>query len=217
MDVLYGRWHSRVRETRRHCPTIGSAEHQSGVALEAGPYLPGCGPDRSILHKFRSALDAILPAQRQGRFETPPDARPAPTTATTSEGGIDPTVKTRSISGGLSHRNVDDSSRCRANLQALGQRLSSGACLENFDRFGLELPEARTPGHPARRQKNPAVEAAPVAAYKKKPDDCAPIWFSSMRAGLCSFRRCNALGRRWDGRRCCGTVTAASGFRSLGA
>ena len=217
MDISSELWHSRVRETRRDCPTTGSATHQSGVALEKGPFLPGCGPNRSIVHKFPSTLDAILPAQRQGWLEAPPYARPTPTTATPPEAEIDRTAKTRSDSGGLSHRDVDDSSRCRANPQALGHRLSSGARLENSDSFGLELPEARAPGHPARPQKNPTVEAARVAAYKKKPGGCARIWFSSMRAGLCSFRQCCALGRRWDGRRCCGTVTAGSGFRSLEA
>src|SRR6266487_414120 len=215
MDISFDLWHSRVRETRRHCPTTTSAAHQSGVAFEAGPHLPGCGPDGSILHKFPRALDAILPAQRQGWLEAPPHARTAPTTASSPEAGIDRAAETRGLGGRLCHRDVDDPSRCRANPQALGHRLSSGTRLENSNRLGLELPEARTPGHSARPQKNPTMEAARVAAYKKKPGGCARIWFSSMRAALCLSRRCNARGRQWDGRRYCGTVTAASGFRSL--
>src|SRR5438034_684648 len=130
MDISFELWHSRVRETRRHCPTTASAAHQSGVALEAGPYLPGCGPDGSILNKFPRALDAILPAQRQGWLEGPPHARTAPTTARPPEAGIDRAAERRS-------------------------------------------------------------------------------------ADLCLFRRCNARGRQWDGHRYCGTVTGASGFRSL--
>src|SRR2546423_11217959 len=103
MDISSELWHSRVRETRRDCPTTGSATHQSGVALEKGPFLPGCGPNRSIVHKFPSTLDAILPAQRQGWLEAPPYARPTPTTATPPEAAIDRTAKTRSDSGGGFH------------------------------------------------------------------------------------------------------------------
>jgi transposase len=62
---------------------------------------------------------------------------------------------------------------------------------------------------------NPAVEAARVAAYKKKPGGCALIWFSSMKAASCSFRRGSALGRRGARRRCCGTAIAGGGSRSL--
>src|SRR2546423_7640956 len=126
MDISSELWHSRVRETRRDCPTTGSATHQSGVALEKGPFLPGCGPNRSIVHKFPSTLDAILPAQRQGWLEAPPYARPTPTTATPPEAEIDRTAKTRSDSGGVSHRDVGGSFRCRAKPPTIGQTPSFG-------------------------------------------------------------------------------------------
>src|SRR5208283_4664439 len=172
MDMFPELWHSGVRETRRHCPTITGAPQQSGGAVETGPLLPSRGPHGSIVHKLARALDAVLPAQRQGGLEAPAHPGPSAANETPSEARIDRPLETGGASGWLFHRDVDHPARGRANPPALGSRLSSGACVENTGRPGVELPEARTAGHSTQPQENPRVEAARVAAYKKKPGDC---------------------------------------------
>ena len=215
MDIFSELWHSGVRETRRHCPTVTGAAHQGGCALEAGSLVSGGGPHGSVLHKLFGALDAVLPAQRQGGLETPSHARPSAGNETSPEARVDRSAEGRSARRRLLHRNVDRPARGRANPPPLGYRLSSGACVESSGGFGLELPEARTAGHSARSPKNPAMEADPMAAYKKKPAHWALIWCSWMRAGFCSFRRCSAPGRRRAGLPCCGTATGGIASRSL--
>jgi len=196
MDIFPELWHSGVRETRRHCPTITGAAHQGGCAFKAGSLVSSCGPHGSVLHKLVGALDAILPAHRQGWLEAPPHARPPAGNETSPEARVDRSAEGRSARRRLLHRNVDRPARGRANPSPLGHRLSSGACVESAGGFGLELSKARTAGPSTRSPKNPAVEADPMAAYKKKPAPCARIWCSSMRAGFCLFRRSSALGRR---------------------
>jgi len=52
--------------------------------------------------------------------------------------------------------------------------------------IGVELPEAPEAGPGTGREGHRALEALPVAAYKKRPSDLEPIWSSSTRAGSCS-------------------------------
>jgi hypothetical protein len=215
MDILLETWYRCGHETRRLGPTTVGAAHQGGCAFEAGSLLSDCGPHGSVLHKFVGALDASRPAQGQTRFATPAHAGAAGEDESQGDATIDWPVKERRAGGGLSHRDVDAPTRGRTNPPTLEDRLSSGARVENSDRSGLELSEARTPGRSTQPQENSRVAAAPVAAYKKKPGDCAPIWFSLTRADFCSSRRYSALGRRWAKRRCCDTATADSGFRLL--
>src|SRR3974390_617778 len=169
MDIFFELWYGGVCETRRFRSAITGAAHQGGCAVEARPLLSGCGLHGPVLDKLAGALDAVFPAQRQGRLEAAPDAGPPATNGTPAEAGVDWAAKEGSPRGRLSHRPVDHPPGRRANPPALGHRLSSGTRVEDSDRPGLELPEARTAGHTARREKNPAMEAARVAAYKKKP------------------------------------------------
>jgi len=215
MDIFLELWYSWVCETRRLCPTTGSAPHQSGGAFKTRPFLPSCGAPRPILHKFLGPLDAVLPAPRQGRLEAAPHAGPTARNDLCPKAGVDRTAEERPGCGRLSHRYVDHPACRRTNPPALGHRLSSGTRMEDSDCPWLELPETRTAGHPTQTQRNSPVEAAPVAAYKKKPSGWGRIWSSSMRAAFCSFRRCSALGRRWATRRCCGTAIGGIGSRLL--
>jgi len=215
MDIFFETWYCWGHETRRLGPTTVGAAHPGGCAFEAGSLVSNCGPHGSVLHKFVGALDASRSAQGQARFAAPAHAGATAEAESPAKATIDCSVKERRTGGGLSHRNVDAPARGRTNPPALEDRLSSGARVENSDRSGVELSEARTPGHSTPPKENSRVEAAPVAAYKKKPGDCAPIWFSLTRAGFCSSRRCSAPGRRWAKRRCCGTAMPDNGCRLL--
>jgi len=214
MDIFPELWHSGVRETRRHCSAITGAAHQGGGAFEARPLLSSCGPYRSVLHKLLGALDAILPAPGPGWLEASPYARSSAGNETSPAERIDRSAKGWSARRRLLHRNVDRPARGRADPPTLGHRVSSGACVESAGRVGLELPEARTAGPSAQREKNPAVETDPMAAYKKKPARCGRIWSSWMRAGFCLFRRCSAPGRQGAGLPSCGTATGGIACRS---
>ena len=214
MDIFLQLWHSGVRETRRHCTTITGAAHQGGGAFKTRPLVSSCGPYGSVLFEFGGPLDAIFPAQGQGWLETSPHAWTSAGNETAPAERVDRSVKGRSAGRRLRHRNVDRPPRGRANPPALGHRVSSGACMESAGGVGLELPETRTAGPATQREKNPAVEADPMAAYKKKPARCGRIWSSWMRAGFCLFRRCSAPGRQGAGLPSCGTVTDGIACRS---
>jgi len=214
MDILSELWHSGVRETRRHCWTITGAAHQGGCAFKTRPLVSSCGPHGSVLRKFAGPVDAILPAQGQGWLEASPHARSSTGNETSPAARADRAAEGRSARGRLLHRNVDRPARGRANPPPLGHRLSSGARMEGVGGVGLELPEARTAGPAAQREKNPAVETDPMAAYKKKPAPCRRIWSSWMRAGFCLFRRCSAPGHPGAGLPSCGTATGGIACRS---
>jgi len=137
MDTFFEGWHSWACETQRHSPTTGAAPQQSGGAFERGLPISNRAPHGSVFHKLARALDAIVPAQRQGR---------------------------------LLDGDVDELARGRTDPLALGHRLSSRACVEDLDRLGLELPEARAPGHSARGEEpifffSFDVSALPTAGY----------------------------------------------------
>ena len=185
MDIFAELWQSGFCETRRFCPTITGAAHQGGGAFEAGPLVSNGGPPGSVLDKFTGPLDAILSARRQGGLEAPADAGASAANETATAASIGWAPKTRRPGGGLPHRAVDRAARGRANSTALGRGLSSRARLENSDRAGLELSEARAPGSATQPQEDSSMETVRLAAYKKKPGTCAPIWFSSMKAALC--------------------------------
>src|SRR5208283_2841823 len=214
MDIFPELWHSGVRETRRHCSTITGAAHQGGGAFETRPLLSSCGPYGSVFFKLGGSLDAILPAQGQGWLEASPHTRSSSGNETSPAERIDRSAKGWSALRRLLHRNVDRPARGRADPPTLGHRVSSGPCVESAGGVGLELPEARTPGPAAQREKNPGVETDPMAAYKKKPARCGRTWFSWMRAGFCLFRRCSAPGRPKARPPSCGTVTGGIACRS---
>ena len=214
MDIFSKVWHSGVREPRRHCSSIAGAAHQGGSAFETGPLLSSRGPYGSVFFKFGGPLDAILPAQGQRGLEASPHARSSAGNETSPAERIDRSAKGWSARGWLRHRNVDRPARGRADPPTLGHRVSSGACVESAGGVGLELPEARTAGASAQREKNPAVETDPMAAYKKKPARGGRIWSSWMRSDFCLFRRCSALGHPKARPPSCGTVTGGIACRS---
>ena len=185
MDIFAELWQSGFCETRRFCPTIAGAAHQGGGAFEAGPLVSSGGPPGSVLDQFTGPLDAILSARRQGGLEAPTDAWASAAAGSSTEASIGWAPKTRRTGGGLPNRAVDRAARGRANSTAFGRGLSSRARLENSDRVGLELSEARAPGPATQPPEDSRVETAGLAAYKKKPGACVPIWFSSMKAALC--------------------------------
>jgi len=214
MDMFLKLWHSGGRETRRHCSTTTGAAHQGGCAFKTRPLVSSCGPYGSVVFKFSGSLDAILPPQGQGWLEASPHARSSTGNEASPAERIDRSAKGWSARRRLLDRNVDRPARGRTNPPTLGHRVSSGACVESAGGVGLELPEARTAGPSAQREKNPAVETDPMAAYKKKPARCGRIWSSWMRAGFCLFRRCSAPGRQGAGLPSCGTVTDGIACRS---
>src|ERR1700690_831353 len=101
MDILFEPWYGWVCETRRLSPTTGSAPQQDGGAFETGALVPSRGPHGSIVHKLARALDAILPAQRQGGLEAPAHTGSSTANETPSEASVDRSLETRGASGWL--------------------------------------------------------------------------------------------------------------------
>jgi hypothetical protein len=208
MDIFFEGWQGSGHEAGRLSPATGSAPQLSGVALEARSRLSNRGTNGSIVRKLAGAVDAGVPAQRQGRLKAAAHAGASTAIAASPETGVGRFVKAWRARSRLSHWDLDQWSRRRANPPTLGHRLSSGARVENPGGLGLELSKARTARPATSAPENPGLEAAGLAANEKKPGGWEHIWFSSMKADFCSFRRCSALGLRWARRPCCGTITS---------
>ena len=187
---------------------------QSSGAFETGALVSNRGPHGLVFHKLGGALDASVPPQRQGRFESPSHAGAAVPNETAPEAPVDQAVEAGRACGRLLHRDVDEPAGGRTDPSALGHRLSSRACLEDTDRLGLELqkPERRAVQRNPRKIRHWQQHHWPRI---KKPAGCGLIWFSLTREGFCLFRRCSELGRRWVSPLYCGTVTGGNACRSL--
>jgi hypothetical protein len=113
----------------------------------------------------------------------------------------------------LSQRSLDLEAHGHGDMVGVSGALSPLARVEDLAELALELSGAGTPGHPARRTSDRALEALQVAGHKKKPEDLAPISRSSTRAVFCLSPRVVGPGRLRARRRSSSTVTNMTASR----
>jgi len=94
----------------------------------------------------------------------------------------------------ISDRSLDPAAGGSDNSEGIWRSISSQPRLAVAFGDGVELPKAGTSSLTAERRRDCSLEAAPLAAYKKTPQDLAPPCSSWMKVDFCSFRRSPALG-----------------------
>lgn len=104
-------------------------------------------------------------------------------------------VTAEPIKGGVPHRCLDAEPHTPANRNQIRGAVYPAQYLENFDRVGLELPEASEACAGAGRKGHSQMETLSMAAYKKKPNDLAPILCFLTKAASSWFRTWSVLGR----------------------
>jgi hypothetical protein len=172
-------------ETTWHSRSVGEAPSTCRSVLEGWLDIVRGGPAGRGVGEFGVSVVASVPAY--GAAGAAAQAH-AGTTAATIRGAK---ADSREATGAgpparwVPDRCLDARSDRRIDPPRVRDSLPPQPCLEDPDRAGLELPEARAPRRGAGRGRHRAVEAARLATDKKTPHDVAPISSSSMRAGFC--------------------------------
>ena len=99
------------------------------------------------------------------------------------------------IKGGVPHRCMDAKPHPSGNRNQIRGAVYPAQYLENFNRVGLELPEAGEACTGEGRKGHSQLETLSMAAYKKRPNDLAPIWCFLTKAVSSWFQTWSALGR----------------------
>lgn len=102
------------------------------------------------------------------------------------------------------HRFLDPEAHRESNSQRIRREIQHHPCMARLASFWMVLSGPGATRHAKRRRGHCSLEAVQVAAYKKKPDDLGPTWFSSMRAAFSLSRRGAEPGGlkatdRWSG------------------
>src|SRR5512145_556086 len=122
------------------------------------------------------------------------------------------TVGTRSWRSGIYHRAMDPAANCQADRETFRDSLSLRSCVASDDGSRMDVAEAGASGHAEKRGGHRTLEEAAMARVKKKPEDLAPISYSSTKADSSSSLTCARPGHRSAIPRSSDTATAGSGF-----
>jgi hypothetical protein len=207
-----------MHETTWFCQDVGAAPATGRRTAGAWAFNGRSFPSRRMYESLGLPLETgVGPGRGRGAGG---QAR-ARSSEQTVRGPMPATVGLVAERGGcqrLSQRTVDVGSHRRGDRAGVRGLLSPQSCMAAASSTLLVLSSAGMAGHAARRGRHRPLEALPVAAYKKTPDDLGPIWPSWMRAASCSLPRAGEPGGRRASRRWSSTTTnttASRRWRSL--
>lgn len=184
-----------MHETTWNNPTVGNtAPARHGVSVRRYAFPPGCGQNTLFIELSRT-LAAGLQKTRDSRFKTETGHRtPGPSVAGPKEAaGTYPAAKP--VKGRLRHGCLDAGPHSPGDRDQIWGAVHPAQYLEDSDRVGLELPETGKTRAGAGRKGHSQVETLSMAAYKKRPNDLAPIWYFLTRAVSSLSQTWFALGR----------------------
>ena len=200
-ETLWFPQNTRKAATPSHGAPGTRAELERGGA-------PGAG-----LGGLNTSVAAGVGARRRGGLGCQACSRSAAQIDCATRPALAATMAARGQDVWLSQRAMDLEAHGHGDLAGVPSALSPLARVEGLAELALELSSTGTPGHPARRARNRALEALPVAGHKKKPENLAPISRSSTRAAFCSSLRVVGLGRLKDRRQSSSTATSLTASR----
>lgn len=135
--------------------------------------------------RSRASLDARLEEGRRWRAGCQAHAGPAQEVDRPAAREAPGAPSRRSGRQRLSQRALDVEADCDLDSPGVRCPLSPEPSVPCPSIVWVELSGARAPGDSARRGRHRALEALPMAGYKKKREDLAPTSPSSMRAASC--------------------------------
>jgi len=183
-------------QTTRNRTAVGETAPTSDPTAEARKEFVGSGARVERVGEFGAPMVSSVPKGRSPRTLAPTHAGPTAPAIRTSEGETRESASERASGRRVQDGSLDLAAGVRGDRKIFRGFVSSLSCLETPDRFGVELPEAGAPRPATERRGDRALEAVPLAPYKKTPKRLAPIWCFSMRAVFFSFPTLPAPGGR---------------------
>lgn len=200
-------------ETTWNSTAVGGAAPACHKAVEEGPVAVLRCPGPEFICEQRIPLVAGFSKERHERIATCPGFRTSLKADLGPEAKADAYPLAQCLGGRIRHGLVDLGADRGRDPATLRSALSSLPRLEAAAQYGLVLPEARNQGERERRGSHRALEALPVAPYKKKPNDLGPISSSSTKAASSCFPTSVGLGHPKDRRRFCAVPGTGRRFR----
>lgn len=182
-------------------------------AAEKGMEPVGRGRQDRLFGQFGVLMARGGPQAGRSRVEGQAGTRQTFEVDSMAETGVGSDSRDGSLALWLFHGPVDDTPSGGGDRKAVRDRLPPQSSVANPERLGLELPEAPDSGAGKGRRGHRALEAVPVAPYKKRPKNLAPIWPSSMRAASCWFPTLPEHGRPGDTLPSCVVLGTGPRFR----
>lgn len=202
-----------MHETIWKPQTIGEASPTRDSIAERGQKSFRGSKESRFFDQFSNALAGNLQEGRRQRIVAITCARPSLQTCRPTEEAVDRIAFKRGAGDGLRDRHLDDPTGKRNNQTGVWDNLSRQSFVAVFDRVGVELAEAGTPGKGKERKSNCALEAVSVAAYKKRPKSLRRIFSLLMRRVAFLFQQFATPGQCEDRRLSCGIVIAGIEFQ----
>ena len=200
-------------ETPRDPATTGEASPTGHPVGESGEKTVGRRPLGGGIQKFGVPMVRSVPKEWRGGPSPQTDSGAAAKAHQAPEAQVGEPSAVGTIGARLSNRTVDLEAHCPVGPETVSRSLSPPSRVALASSNGMELPEARPPGSTTGRSGDCALEAVPLAAYKKTPSDVAPIWSSSMNRASCSSPTWPAPGPQKDKRRSFTISTNRTGSR----
>lgn len=200
-------------ETPWNSAAVGGAAPARHKVAEEGPAVVHRCPGPEFIREQRIPLVAGFPEERRQWAAARPRFGASPKADASAETKADAYSLAQCLGRRLRHGPLDPGPDRGSDQAALRGGLSPLPHLEALAWAGLVLPEARDQGAGERRRIHRALEALPVAAYKKKPKDLGPISSSSTRAGSSCFPTSVGPGPLRDRRRSCAVPDTGRRYR----
>lgn len=211
MELLHMLCYNILHETIWQPKAIGEAPPTRCPVTEKGQNnFVGSSGEVGIFQKFCFQMVEDLPEERGRRSKPQTCARSSSEINKGAEKGTGTSSSERRFKMWLPERSLDTEAYCQADISAFSHSLSSQSCMAGADKFGIELPKARTASRSERRKGNSKLETKYLAQYKKKPKDAKRISFLSTKADSCLSQILNAPGRS-EGKHPTSIITTAQG------
>ena len=202
-----------MHETMWKPQTIGEAPPTRDSITERGQKSFRSSEKSRLIDQLSNSLAGSLQKERGcGLIAIARTRSPLQTHRATKE-ATDGIAIERGAGDGIWNRHLDDTTGEKNNQTGVWGNLSRQPFVAVFDRVGMELAEAGVPGKGKKRKSNRALEAVPVAAYKKKTKNSVRIFSLLMKPVACLSRQSAILGRCEERPLSCDIVIAGIEFR----
>ena len=181
-------------ETSRHATTAGEAAPTGYPVVTRRDAPVGRGPLARRGQELCLTVGPRLRTAWRQRASAHPDPWAAAPVVPRAESEAGDPAAPRAPRARTPDRSLDAPAHRAPDLDALPHPVPPQPRVAGAAGAGLECAETGAPGPPAGRRGDRALEAPPLAPYKKTPTARGPIWSSSMRAGSSSSRLSNAPG-----------------------
>jgi len=213
MEHFRHRCYPQMHETIRQPRATGEATPAGHSVAAIRRTSVGSGSEAGVFQEFRLPLERCVPDERDPRASSEAHSRSPFPVVPGPEGTLGQDASEGGSGSRIPDRSLDASANRRGDRQAVPRPIPSQPCLETDAGVGLEQPEAGAPGPATGRRRDRALEAVPLAEYKKTPGGWERTWSSSTRVGSSSSRILSGPGLPGDGRRMPDTGTSRATSR----